>query len=423
MAIALAAALALSAGPSPAMAGSGTVSGTLIDDDTGGVAGGMAVSACGSSGCVTGSGRSDLSGHYSLTLPAASGWNVLTGDCSPGGYALSHKYGVNVVDGGSVAVDLHLTRRSAVIGGRVLDQGGTPVPDVGLLIDNAETGGFGMALTTSAADGTYSAGCLAAGGVAGAGTYYITAVPSAISAYGGQQDAGIAVHPGATIHHDVRLQKAGGGIQGHVTCGAGPCPSGISVLVYCEGCLSSANTSTDSAGTYETGHLLAGHKFDVHVVAPAGWDNAIHYGVAVGEGGKTAVDFVLLPSGPTKSGRLTGHVSDAAGALHGQCLINAFGGVRGTSAGGWTDGDVHSGDDGAFDTGFQLVPGDYLVFLVCPGWPQVSLNGGHAIAVGAGPPARPRSQPRRSRTRRSVSATRVRRNSWRSRMSWAGRSR
>jgi hypothetical protein len=265
-----------------------------------------------------------------------------------------------------------------------VDQGGIPVAGVGLLVDNAETGGFGMALTTSAADGTYSAGCLAAGGVAGTGTYYITAVPPTTSAYGGQQDAGIAVQPGATIHHDVTLQKAGGVIGGRVSCGAGPCASGVSILVYCEGCLSSANTSTDRAGAYETGHLQAGHKFDVHAVAPAGWDNAIHYGVAVGEGGRTPLDFVLLPSGPATSGRLTGHISDAAGAAHGQCLINAFGGVPGTSAGGWTDGDVHTGDDGAFDTGFQLVPGDYLVFLVCPGWPQVQLNGGRAIAIKVG---------------------------------------
>src|SRR5207302_1876158 len=121
------------------------------------------------------------------------------------------------------------------------------IPNVGLLVDNAETGGFGMALTTSAADGTYSASCLAAAGVAGTGTYYITAGPPAGSAFGGQQDAGIAARPGAVTQHDVVLQKANGVISGHVRCAGGACPSGASILVYCEGCLSSANTSTGEA--------------------------------------------------------------------------------------------------------------------------------------------------------------------------------
>src|SRR5438874_9965804 len=92
------AALLLSMMPSPALAGSGTVSGTLIDDDAGGFAAGMTVSACGPAPCVSADAPSDQRGHYRLALPAGNGWNVSTGDCRPGGYALSHKFGVNVVD-------------------------------------------------------------------------------------------------------------------------------------------------------------------------------------------------------------------------------------------------------------------------------------------------------------------------------------
>ena len=385
IAIAAVAALALSAIPLSTLAGSGTVTGTLINDDTGGVAAGIDVSACGSSGCVS-NGHSDANGRYRLRLPSGNGWNVFTeaGDCGATGYARSHKYGVNVIDGGDLTVDLHLTKQRGAISGRVLDQSGASVGGVSLVVDNAETGGFGLSSTTSGGDGTYTVRCLAAAGVAGAGTYYITAFPPASSPYGQQQDAGIGVHGGAITSHDVILKRGGGIITGRVTCGGATCPATVSILVYCEGCTSAATTQTDPNGAFLTGRLQAGNKYDVHAVAPAGWDNAIHYGVAINDGGRTTIGLDLVRSGPGSSGSLTGRVSDAAGAAHGQCLINAFGGVPGTSAGGWTDGDVHTGDDGSFDTGFQLVPGDYLVFLVCPGWPQVQLYGGRAIAVRAG---------------------------------------
>ncbi len=381
LAMAATAAMALAIAPSSTLAASGTVTGTLIDDEGEGVAG-LTVGACGPSGCVPSPVESDRDGHYVLSVPAGSGWNVFAGDCRH--WAFSHKFGVNVADGRTVTVDLRMTREWGAISGHVVDPNGAPVAGVGLLVDNAETGGFGMGFTTSAADGSYTASCLAAGGVAGSGSYFITAAPPAGSAYGGQQDAGIAVVPDHTTAHDVVLRKAGGTIAGHVRCNGGPCPAGGSVLIYCEGCSSSANAVLDQSGAYALGRLAGGQKYDVHAVGPAGWDNEVHYGVVVRDGAQTIIDFNLVAGGPATSGRLTGRVTDGAQGAHGQCLINAFGGVPGTSAGGWTDGDVHTGDDGRYDSGFVLAPGDYRIFIVCPGWPQVELNNGRPVSVQPG---------------------------------------
>jgi hypothetical protein len=356
--------------------GSGTVVGTLIDDDTGGLVQGLTVSACSPMGCLSAPQPSDATGQYRLPLPTSNGWNVFTGDCTR--YAMSHKFSVNAVDGGTTRVDLHLTKHMASISGRVVDQKGAPIANVSVMVDNTETGGFGLAFASSGSDGAYSAGCLAASGVAGTGSYYITSGPPPDSPYAASQDSGIAVSPGATAHHDIVLPVAGGSISGQVSCGGGACPPGASVLVYCEGCTSSSYTTVGPDGHYVARNLEAGRKYDVHLVAPAGWDNAIHYAVTA-----ATADFNLVASGPATSGRLNGRVVRSSGEARGQCVINAFGNAGGAT-GGWSDGDIRTDADGNFDSGSVLVPGDYQLFLACPGTPPVTLWGGRPISVAAG---------------------------------------
>lgn len=356
--------------------GSGTVSGTLIDDDTGGFVQGLTVGACSPMGCLSSPQPSDAAGRYRLPLPTSNGWNVFAGDCTS--YAVSHKFSVNVVDGGITNVDLHLTKHMASIEGRVLDQTGAPISNVGIMVDNTETGGFGFAIASSGSDGTFHAGCVAASGVAGTGAYYITSGPPADSPYAGSQDSGITVHPGATTHHDVVLPTASVSISGQLSCGSKMCPPGASVLVYCEGCSSSSFTTVGPDGQYVARNLEAGRKYDVHLVAPAGWDNAIRYAVTT-----ATADFNLVASGPATSGRLTGRILGSAGWARSQCVINAFGNSGG-GTGGWSDGDIRSDTNGEFDSGPVLVPGDYQLFLACPGTPQVTFQGGRPITVAAG---------------------------------------
>ena len=377
---AAAAAALLIVAPIPALAGTGNVSGTLLDDDTGCFASGVTVNACGSPGCPNIGSVSNGSGQYQLNgIPSGSGWNVLTnpGACSSTAYAKAHKYGVNVSDNlTTTGVDMHLTKQKATITGRVLNSSGQGVANVNLVVDNSQTGGYGYGNTTSAADGSYTVSCLAAAGVAGSGSYFITAFPPA--PYGQQQDAGIGVTPGGTTSHNVILGSGGGSVSGRITCGGSSCGVQVNVLVFCENCASSSNVMTDVNGNYASTNVAGGHKYDVHAVGPAGWDNAIYYGASVTNGSSTTVNLSLVASGPSTSGRITGTLSDAAGALYAGCLINAFGGSS------FVEGDVNSAGDGSFDTGYRLAPGNYVVFIDCPNWPEYRANGGGAVAVSAG---------------------------------------
>jgi hypothetical protein len=369
--------------PIPAQAGTGSVSGTVIDDDTGGPATGVQIVACEAE--CRGSAITDASGHYQLDGIPSNSWNVVAnlGTCGASTYAPAHKYGVRVTDGATTTLDLHTTRRMGAITGRVLDSSGAPIPDVQVVVDNAEAGGFGLGGATSAADGTYTVSCLAAAGVAGAGTYYVTAIPPASAGFGQQQDAGIVVRPGGSVKHDLVLKQAAGSISGRVTCAGKPCNAAI--MVYCEGCSSSALSQANSNGRYQAVNLQPGHRYDVHAVGPAGWDNGIHYGVQLAGGSATA-DLNLVAADAAHSGRLTGTIHDAAGAPTAGCLINAFGGTAGSPEGGWVDGDVHTAANGSYDTGYRLAPGDYGIFLDCPGWAEVRIDGGKTVHVAAGGP-------------------------------------
>jgi hypothetical protein len=384
MAIGLVAGLMLLGNAFPARAGSGVVTGTLIDDDTGWVAAGVPVHACGGQGCI-GNAISSPDGKYSLDVPSGGGsFNVITdGGCEPGDYARGHQYGVNVTSGGTTVVNIHLTKTKGSILGRVLDSRGAPVPSVFLVVDNAETGGFGLGGASSGADGRFLVDCLAAGGVAGTGSYYITSFPPAGDPHGQQQDAGVGLSAGQPTVHDIVLADGVGSFSGRVSCANAPCPTAISILVYCEGCGSAATAVSDASGNYSAGPLQAGQKYDIHAVGPYGWDNEIIYAVPVAPKGATRVDVSLTPVGPASSGRLVGRVMQGTAGLS-NCLINAFGGTAGTPGGGWIDGDLHTAADGQFDSAYRLVPGDYLVFVVCPGRPQIRANDGRAIHVAAG---------------------------------------
>ena len=375
--------LAGSVGSVTAQAGTGSVGGTVIDDDTGGAAAGITVTACEAE--CQGSATTDAAGHYLLDGIPSNSWNVVANHnvCGPSSYAPAHKYGVRVMDGATTSLDLHTTRRVGSISGRVLDASGAPIANVQVVADNAEAGGFGLGGATSAADGSFTLSCLAAAGVAGGGSYYVTAIPPASAGFGQQQDAGVPVRPGTTTKHDVVLKQAAGSITGRVTCAGKPC--GAAIMVYCEGCTSSALSQADASGRYQALNLQPGHRYDVHAVGPAGWDNGIHYGVQL-TGGSASADLNLLAADVQHSGRLTGTIRDGANALTAGCLINAFGGSSGSAEGGWVDGDVHTAADGSYDTGYRLAPGDYGVFLDCPGWPEVRIDGGKTIHVAAGGP-------------------------------------
>jgi len=382
----LIAALILAVLPVTALAGTGNISGTLIDDDTSGFASGVTVNACGSPGCPNIGSVSNGSGQYQLNgIPSGSGWNVLTnpGACGSGSYAKAHKYGVSVSDNvTTTGVDLHLTKQKGTITGKVLNTSGQGVGNVNLVVDNSQTGGYGYGNTTTAADGSYTVSCLAAAGVAGSGSYFITAFPPA--PYGQQQDAGIAVTAGGTTNHNVILGSGGGSIHGRITCGGNSCGVQISVLVFCDGCSGSSNVTTDVNGNYSSTNVPGGYNYDVHAIGPSGWDNAIYYAAPVSNGASTTVNLSLVASGASTSGRFTGIVSDSTGALYSGCLINVFGGPNGSPVGSFVEGDVTTAADGSYDTGYRLAPGNYIVFIDCPNWPEQKANGGNAIAITAG---------------------------------------
>ncbi len=372
--------------PVTALAGTGNISGTLIDDDTGGFASGVTVNACGAPGCPNIGSVSNGSGQYQLNgIPSGNGWNVLTnpGACASTDYAKAHKYGVNVSDNTTTTgVNMHLTKQKGVIRGKVLNASGQGVANVNLVADNSQTGGYGYANTTTASDGSFTLSCLAAAGVAGSGSYFITAFPPA--PYGQQQDAGIVVTPGGTTTHNVILGAGGGSISGRITCGGNSCGVQINVLVFCDGCSSSSNVMTDVNGNYSSTNIPGGHSYDVHAIGPSGWDNAIYYGAPVSNGSSTTINLSLVPSGAGSSGRVIGTVSDGAGALYAGCLINVFGGPSGSKIGSFVEGDVNTAANGAYDTGYRLVPGNYVVFIDCPGWAEYKANGGAAVGVGTG---------------------------------------
>ena len=384
--MAFGASLVLAALPATALAGTGNVSGTLHDDDTGGAAVGVSVGECGPPGCPNVNGTSNGSGLYTLTgLASGGGWNILTNTtaCLASDYAKGHKYGVTVTDNTTTTgVDMHLTKQKGTISGRVLNLQGNPVAGVNLVVDNSQTGGFGYGNTTSAADGSYTVSCLAAAGVAGSGTYFITAFPP--GPYGQQQDAGITVSPGGTTSHNVILGTGGGSITGRVTCGGGTCSAPINVLVYCEGCGSSANVTSDASGNYTASALAGGHLYDVHAIAPSGFDNSIRYGVSVTNGSAVVINLSLTPSGSSTSGRVTGTIIDGALGPWKSCLINVFGGPSGSPFGSFVEGDVFTQADGTYDTGYRLPPGNYVVFVDCPNWPEGRANNGSPVSVSVG---------------------------------------
>ncbi|OLE21263.1 MAG: hypothetical protein AUG49_22510 [Catenulispora sp. 13_1_20CM_3_70_7] len=184
--------------------------------------------------------------------------------------------------------------------------------------------------------------------------------------------------------HNVILGSGGGSIHGRITCGANSCGVPISVLVFCDGCSGSSNVTTDVNGNYSSTNVPGGHTYDVHAIGPSGWDNAIYYAKPVSTGSSATVNLSLIPSGASTSGRVIGTISDPSGALYAGCLINVFGGPSGSPIGSFVEGDVTTAADGSFDTGYRLSPGNYIVFIDCPNWPEQKANGGSAMALSAG---------------------------------------
>jgi hypothetical protein len=344
---------------------------------------------CGPPGCQGSSSGTDGSGNFTITgLDASNNWNVLTNTnvknppgpfpgCS--GFAEGHRYGVSTQGGNATGVSVHVTAKIGEITGTVYGPNGSPMGNVGLVVDNAQTGGYGYGTGTSDGSGHYTIPCLAAGNTtAGSGSYFITAFPPSGSGVSQQQDSGIAVGTGGPTSHDIHLGSGSGNIYGTVTCGGNPCGGGLGVLMFCENCSSSANVTTAANSTY-SGSVTGGNTFDVHFYAPStAFDNQIVYGVAVGVGGSTQVNVNLPAAGPANSGKITGTVSDPGGSPIPDCLINAFG------TNSFVEGDTFTDANGHFDTGYRLSPGNYVVFIKCPNTTEVKANGGNAYGVSAG---------------------------------------
>ncbi len=386
----------------PVSAGTGTINGQLVDGDSGtnAPAAGITVQACSNGGCAA-SAVSDSNGNYTLTGVPSGTWSVVTfppTPCADGDFARAQASGVTVGDSQTInAPTIILTRAKGSIAGNVVDKTtGAGVAGVSIFADNAEQGGNGYQGATTGADGSYRLDCLPA-----QRGYFITATPSSV--YVHQADSQFTVTAGQTLPHTMLLTRGTAIMVGKVTCGGKPCSPqpGILVLQFCGlGSTGSANpcalsnVTPNSDGTWATpSNSLVGGNYTVHVFAPPGWDNAARFNVPVKDGMANVSPNIDLAQNGGNSGRLTGQVTDAAGAPYENCRVNTFdqqsqpaGSARGQ---GFLTG-TPTDQNGNFDTGATLTPnpnGWYRVWLDCPGHDEVTTNldaSGHRLAPQAG---------------------------------------
>jgi len=374
----------------PVSAGTGTITGQLVDGDSGNNAPavGVTVQACSGGSCVGTPVVSDSNGNYALSSVPTGTWTVLTlppTPCGPTDFARAQASNVSVSDTQTTtAPTIILTRAKGGIRGRTYDRALGPLhPIVGATVfaDNAEQGGNGYQGATTDANGYFELNCLPA-----QRGYFITAgAPS----YVDQADSLFTVTDGISLYHDMALSQGTSAMHGHVTCGGQVCSPGAGILVlqFCgAGGTGASNPcalsslSTDLNGDFFTpaNSLLAGN-YTVHVFAPPGWDNGAYFNIPVLSGENHAMPPMnLIQSTPAASGRLIGNVTDAAGANYSNCRMNTFNQMTATPpiGQGFLTG-VPTNADGFYDTGYTLTPdtnGQYRVWLDCPGHDEVTTN-------------------------------------------------
>lgn len=375
----------------PAEAGTGYITGQLVDGDSGNNAPavGVTVQACSGGSCVGTPVVSDSNGNYTLTSVPTGTWTVLTlppTPCGPTDFARAQASNVSVSDTQTTtAPTIILTRAKGGIRGRTYDAALGPLhPIMGVAVfaDNAEQGGNGYQGATTDANGYFELDCLPA-----QRGYFVTAGPP--PPFVNQADSLFAVTAGQSLYHDMALSQGTSSMHGHVTCGGVVCspPAGILVLQFCgAGGTGASNPcalsslSTDTSGNFQTptNSLLPGN-YTVHVFAPPGWDNGAYFNIPVLSGENHAMpNMNLIQSTPQASGRLIGTVTDAAGAHYANCRMNTFDQMTATppTGQGFLTG-VPTDVNGFYDSGYSLTPdtnGQFRVWLDCPGHDEVTTN-------------------------------------------------
>lgn len=377
----------------------GTISGQLIDLDSGSNAPavGVVVQACAGGSCY-GSATSDASGNYTLTGVPAGTWAVVTFPsqaCAANEFARAQTTGVSVSAGVAVqASTIYLTRSKSGMAGHIYGPNGQAVSGITIFADNAEQGGNGYNGAVSDASGWYVIGCLPA-----ARGYFLTSTPP--PPYSEQADSQFNLTAGVVTFHDVHLSIGSASIAGRITCGGQPCGPAKTNMLILEFCglgstgvsnpCSLQNTSPDTNGYYSAHYLLPG-SYTVHVFAIPGWDSAARFNVTLYANQTTdnaATQIDLVQGGAQASGRITGHVGDAAGANYPNCRLNTFSQLtaippRGQ---GFMTG-MPTNSDGIYDSDYFLTPGgQYRVWLDCPGHSEVTTNvdvNGQGLSLSAG---------------------------------------
>ena len=377
--------------------GSGSISGQLIDQDSGSNAPavGVSLAACAGGSCTTPT-ASDANGYYNLTGVPSGTWAVVTQPptpCGPTDFGHAQTTGITVSAGlTSQASTIYLTRAKSGMAGHIYGANGQALSGVSIFADNAEQGGNGYDSGVSDANGWYDLGCLPA-----ARGYFLTTTPA--PPYSKQADSQFNLVAGQTVFHDVHLSIGTASISGRITCGGAPCGPGVPNLLILEFCglgstglsnpCSLQNTSPDTNGNYTAYNLQPG-SYTVHVFAIPGWDSAARFNVTLlAYHTTTGVNVDLVQGGPANSGRITGHVWDAAGANYSNCRLNTFSQLTATPprGQGFMTG-MPTNQDGIYDSGYFLTPGgQYRVWLDCPGHPEVTTNvdmNGQQMSLSAG---------------------------------------
>lgn len=348
---------------SPATAANGSLRGRVTDLAGNPVSG---VSIWAGVGLATGT--TDGSGNYSVSLPAASGYNILA---DKSGYAKAHQYGVNISGGGTTTLDFRITTQQGTISGRVVDSAGRGVASH-VIADSTEGNGFGNANTD--ANGFFSINRLAPM------AYVVHAFPNS-SSYPQTAIYGINVTNGATTSTTVVLgsSSASGRISGRVTLPNGtPVPNAV---VYVDGATTSAawNGKTDANGVYATGWLTSA-QYNVHVSDVPGYANQVLWNVPVAAGQTTPNQNVQLSN---VVGGIAGFITDGFGDPIVGATISAF---STSSTGPWGWQTVASGSDGWYKLD-QLLPGNrYRLFVQAPGRPELTAD---FVPVSAGSTTQP----------------------------------
>ena len=377
--------------------GGGSITGQLIDQDSGSnaPATGVSVAACAGGNCTTPS-ISDTNGNYTLSDVPPGTWAIVTQPtkpCAADTFGHAQTTGITVSAGVSTAAStIYLTKAKSGLAGHIYGANGQALAGVSIFADNAEQGGNGYDDGVSDANGWYNLGCLPA-----ARGYFLTTTPA--PPYSKQADSQFNLITGQTAFHDVHLSIGTASIAGRITCGGAPCGPGLPNLLILEFCglgstgesnpCSLQNTSPDASGNY-SGHNLQAGSYTVHVFAIPGWDSAARFNVVLRANQTTSgVDVDLVQGGSQHSGRITGHVWDAAGANYPNCRLNTFSQLTSTPprGQGFMTG-MPTNLDGIYDSDYFLTPGgQYRVWLDCPGHSEVTTNvdaSGQPMSLTAG---------------------------------------